>query len=68
MTASDTLPSCIKKRFGRPLTGHQFSITVRLRKEELGQLKKVAHEEQTTTSDALRQLLNEALRARKKDD
>jgi hypothetical protein len=68
MTASDTLPSCIKKRLGRPLTGHQFSITVRLRKEELGQLKKVADEEQTTTSNALRQLLNEALKARKKDD
>jgi hypothetical protein len=67
MTASDTLPSCIKK-LGRPLTGHQFSITVRLRKEELGQLKKVADDEQTTTSDALRRLLNEALKARKKDE
>jgi hypothetical protein len=68
MTASDTLRSCIKKRLGRPVSGHQFSITVRLRKEELGQLKKIADEEQTTKSDALRRLLNEALKARKNNE
>jgi hypothetical protein len=68
MTASDTLRSCTKRRLGRPVTGHQFSITVRLRKEELGQLKKVADEEQTTTSDALRRLLNDALKARRKNE
>jgi hypothetical protein len=57
-----------RQALGRPVTGHQFSITVRLRKEELGQLKELADEEQTTTSDALRRLLNEALKARRKNE
>ena len=56
-----------KKRAGRPATGHQFPITVRLTKQELQQLKTIADDEQITTSDALRRLLNEALRARKKN-
>jgi hypothetical protein len=54
-----------KKRTGRPPTGHQFSITVRLTKKERQRLTKIAAEEGTTKSDALRRLLGEAMRARR---
>jgi hypothetical protein len=54
-----------KKRMGRPPTGHKFSITLRLTKEERQRLTKIAAEEGTTKSDATRRLLNEAMRARR---
>jgi hypothetical protein len=57
--------STVKKRTGRPPTGHNPNFTVRLPKQLVATIDKIAREENTTRAEIMRQLMTEALEARK---
>jgi hypothetical protein len=58
----------VKRGRGRPPTGHNRPVLVRLNDTQLRIVKKLATEHQITRSEAIRRLLDEAIQARKKDD
>jgi hypothetical protein len=58
--------STTKKRIGRPPTGERPGAIVRLTKQTLDTIDKLARQEGTTRSEIMRQLIDEALAARRK--
>jgi len=54
-----------KKRMGRPPTGRTPIVTMALPKQTIDALNKLARQEETTRSNIMRQLIDEALQARK---
>jgi hypothetical protein len=55
-----------KKRPGRPATGHDPQYAVRLSKQIIGAIEKLAKETNTRRATVMRQLIIEALEARKR--
>ena len=55
-----------KKQRGRPATGHDPNLTFRMPKQVIAAIDKIAKENNTTRADIARQLITEALAARKK--
>jgi hypothetical protein len=51
---------------GRPATGHDLNLTFRMPKQVIAVTDKIAKENKTTCADIARQLIIEALAARKK--
>ena len=62
---SRSSPSRAKRRTGRPATGHNPNFTVRLPKHLVATIDKIAREQSTTRAEVMRQLMTEALEARK---
>src|ERR1700758_5769803 len=57
--------STAKKRTGRPPTGHDPNFTVRLPKQLVATIDKIAPKENPSRAEIMRQLMTEALEARK---
>jgi metal-responsive CopG/Arc/MetJ family transcriptional regulator len=58
--------STAKKRMGRPPTGRTPLVSMALPKQTLDTIDKLARQHNTTRSTIMRQLIDEALAARKK--
>jgi metal-responsive CopG/Arc/MetJ family transcriptional regulator len=58
--------SSAKKRVGRPPTGKNPQVIVRLPKQLLSAIEKLARDQAATRSEIMRQLMTEALAARKR--
>jgi hypothetical protein len=55
-----------KKRMGRPPTGQSPQVQIRLPKQLLSTIDKLAREQATSRSEIMRLLLTEAITARKR--
>jgi predicted transcriptional regulator len=58
--------STTKKRIGRPPTGQRPNALTRLDPKVIDAIDKLARQQGTTRSEIMRQLINEALAARKR--
>jgi len=58
--------SSTKKRIGRPPTGQSPQVMIRLPKQLLSAIDKLARDQATSRSEIMRQLMTEALAARKR--
>jgi hypothetical protein len=57
--------STIKKRIGRPRTGERPNVLTRLDHQTFDTINKLAKQQATTRAEIVRQLITEALQARK---
>jgi metal-responsive CopG/Arc/MetJ family transcriptional regulator len=55
-----------KRPRGRPATGREPTATITIPKQTLATIDKLARQQSTTRSEIMRQLIDEALEARKK--
>jgi hypothetical protein len=58
--------STIKKRMGRPRTGERPNVLTRLDREMFDTINELAKQQATTRAEIVRQLIAEALEARRK--
>jgi metal-responsive CopG/Arc/MetJ family transcriptional regulator len=58
--------SSAKKRVGRPPTGKNPQVIVRISKQLLAAIDELARKQTTTRSEIMRQLMTEALETRRK--